>query len=255
MFQFFITESDLTYDGAGTPCGVEITGADKNHMKNALRMHVGEEFLVCVEDTDGVTYRCRVAEFLPDVVRCEILAGVEECTELPCRITLYQGLAKGDKMETIIQKAVELGASRIVPVAMKHCVVKLDAKKATHKVTRYNAVALSAAKQSKRQRIPEVTDVCVFAEAAKRAKEETVCLVPYENARGMQATKEALAGIRPGDSVGIFIGPEGGFSEEEIAALKAQNAQVISLGSRILRTETAGMTALSVLMYTLETLT
>ena len=163
MFQFFITESDLTYDGAGTPCGVEITGADKNHMKNALRMHVGEEFLVCVEDTDGVTYRCRVAEFLPDVVRCEILAGVEECTELPCRITLYQGLAKGDKMETVIQKAVELGAARIVPVITDRVIVKLDDKKKDKKKeqakaqdrgerTKFNATISSETAQTSTQR-------------------------------------------------------------------------------------------------------
>ena len=173
-------------------------------------------------------------------------------TELASRLILFQGLPKGDKMEWIVQKAVELGAYRIVPFAAKRSVVKLDQKKAGKKRERWQAIAKGAAEQSKRGIVPQVQDVMSFQEAMNYAKELDVVLVPYELQEGMKATEAVISKIEPGQSVGIFIGPEGGFDESEIEQAKEAGAIPITLGKRILRTETAGLTTLSILMYHLE---
>ena len=155
-------------------------------------------------------------------------------------------------MELIIQKAVELGAYAVVPVETRRCVVKLDAKKAQKKVARWQQISESAAKQSKRMLIPEVKNVMSWKEALAFAKGLDVVLIPYELAQGMKETREILSAIQPGQSVGIFIGPEGGFEEEEVRDAMEAGGKPVTLGKRILRTETAGMTMLSILMYTLE---
>ena len=181
----------------------------------------------------------------------DILEKEAESTELPCRIYLFQGLPKNDKMEWIIQKTVELGVYEVIPVAMKNCVVKLDDKKAKSKVMRWQAIAESAAKQSKRSLIPEVKMPMSYKEAVAYAKELDVKLVPYENEHGMAGTKAAMEQIKKGESIAVFIGPEGGFAPEEIALVQDE-MQLISLGKRILRTETAGIAALAILGYQLE---
>lgn len=155
-------------------------------------------------------------------------------------------------MELIIQKAVELGAYAIVPVETRRCVVKLDEKKALKKTARWQQIAESAAKQSKRILIPQVKQVMGWRDALALAKELDVLLIPYELAKGIKETREILSNIKPGQSVGIFIGPEGGFEEEEVQAAMEAGAKPVTLGKRILRTETAGMTMLSILMFTLE---
>ena len=147
---------------------------------------------------------------------------------------------------------MELGAYEVIPVVTKRAVVKLDEKKAVKKVARWNAIAEGAAKQSGRNRIPEVHDVMTFAEALKFAKSLDVRLIPYEKAEGMGTMKSAVDQIRPGESIGVFIGPEGGFEEAEIEQAMEQEIIPVSLGKRILRTETAGVTILSILMYHLE---
>jgi len=152
----------------------------------------------------------------------------------------------------IIQKAVELGAWEVIPVATKRAVVKLDQKKAAKKRERWSGISESAAKQAGRNVIPEIKQVMNFQEALSYAKSLDVLLIPYELAEGMQATKERIQAIQPGQSVGIFIGPEGGFEQEEVKLAMEAGAYPITLGRRILRTETAGMTMLSVLMYHLE---
>ena len=154
-------------------------------------------------------------------------------------------------MELIIQKAVELGVHEIIPVAMKNCVAKLEDKKAASKIARWQEIAKSAAKQSKRSLIPTVQMPLSYKLAVQQAKELDVVLVPYENERGMQATREVMAAIKPGQSIGIFIGPEGGFDSSEIELVR-KDAQLISLGNRILRTETAGLATLAMLIYQLE---
>lgn len=183
----------------------------------------------------------------------DILEECADSTELGNKIYLFQGLPKSDKMELIIQKAVELGVYEIIPVTMKNCVVKLEEKKAASKVARWQEIAKSAAKQSKRSLIPTVGMPLSYKAALAKAEELDVVLLPYENERGMAATKEAIEQIQTGQSIGIFIGPEGGFADAEITLAKEQQMQLISLGSRILRTETAGLATLSILMYHLET--
>ena len=229
---------------------IHITGSDVNHISNVLRMKTGEE--LWISDGSKYEYRCTIESFEPDEVLLHIVYSQEPEYELPCRIYLFQGLPKADKMELIIQKAVELGVYEIIPVETKRCVVKLDGRKSAKKTARWQQIAESAAKQSKRMLIPNVHEVLTFREALKYAESMDVRLVPYELARGMQETKEILGAIEPGQSVGIFIGPEGGFEEKEIEAAIEGGAKPITLGRRILRTETAGLAILSVLMFQLE---
>ena len=243
MHRFFIQHSQIQ----GKRLYVE--GADVNHIKNVLRMKPGE--VVRVSSQGGHDYYCSILELTDDFVQLDILDSEAAGTELPCRIYLFQALPKGDRMEYVIQKAVELGVYEIIPVAMKYCVVRLDEKKAQAKVRRWQAVAESAAKQSKRSRIPNIHPVMSYQEALKYAMECDRHLVPYENERGMRATAEALAAIRAGESLSVMIGPEGGFAQEEIEAVR-ERMQVISLGKRILRTDTAAIAVLSMLMLHME---
>ena len=229
---------------------IHIIGTDVNHISNVLRMKQGEE--VWISDGGKKEYRCAIEAFSADEVLLHIIYAQEPDYELSSRIYLFQGLPKADKMELIIQKAVELGAYEIIPVETKRCVVKLDGKKAAKKVERWQQIAESAAKQSKRMLIPNVHQVLSFKEALKYAEAMDIRLIPYELAKGMQETKEILAAIEQGQSIGIFIGPEGGFEEKEVEAAISEGAKPITLGKRILRTETAGLAILSVLMFQLE---
>lgn len=229
---------------------IHIIGTDVNHISNVLRMKQGEE--VWISDGGQKEYRCAIEAFSADEVLLHIIYAQEPDYELPSRIYLFQGLPKADKMELIIQKAVELGVYEIIPVETKRCVVKLDGKKAAKKVERWQQIAESAAKQSKRMLIPKIHEVMSFQDALKLAEELDIRLIPYELAKGMKETKKILNQIRPGQSVGIFIGPEGGFEENEVSQALEKGAQAITLGRRILRTETAGLAILSVLMFQLE---
>ncbi len=243
MYNFFTDEMSREGDL------YRITGSDYNHIKNVLRMRTGEELLV---SAGGVSSLCRLVRYEGETVVCEIIEESFHDTNLPIKICLFQGLPKSDKMELIIQKAVELGVSEIIPVQMHRCVVKLDEKKKPQKRARWQAIAESAAKQSKRNAIPEVTDVLSYKEAMARAAGMDVLLVPYENKDGMKATKEALGMIRAGITVGILIGAEGGFEEKEVAAAIEAGGVPISLGKRILRTETAAITAVGMCMLHAE---
>ena len=179
-------------------------------------------------------------------------AALEACRALGRALVVFQGLPKADKMELIIQKAVELGAFQVIPVAMKRCVVKLDEKKADSKIKRWQGIAEAAAKQSKRGVIPTVAPVMSYAQAVKMASEMDLKLVPYELAEGMEQTKQLIESVKPGQRIAIFIGPEGGFDPEEIRTATEAAIQPITLGKRILRTETAGFTTIAWLMYQLE---
>lgn len=249
MYQFFVEPQQIDIEAKT----VIITGSDVNHIKNVLRMKIGEEIAVS-NGTDGREYRCGIRAFMEDAVECELRFIKESGVELPSKIYLFQGLPKADKMELIVQKAVELGAYEVIPVAMKRSVVKLDGKKAAAKVTRWQGIAEAAAKQSKRGIIPQVTEVMSFKEAIAYSKRAQLRLVPYELAEGMDLTGEIIRNIRPGQDIAVFIGPEGGFDEEEIRAALEDGMEAVTLGKRILRTETAGMTMLSILMYHLELL-
>ncbi|MCC8029323.1 MAG: 16S rRNA (uracil(1498)-N(3))-methyltransferase [Lachnospiraceae bacterium] len=243
MHQFFIEDHQIGKEY------VTITGRDVNHIKNVLRMRPGEK--IRVSSSSGRDFFCEIAELGDAFVQADILDGEVPKTELSARIYLFQALPKGERMEYVIQKAVELGVYEIIPVEMKYCVMKLDEKRAEKKLKRWQAISESAAKQSKRSLIPRIHPVMNYAEALEYAGSCDVRLVPYENERGMQATADALQKLKSAGSVSIFIGPEGGFSPEEIAAA-GQNMDVISLGRRILRTDTAAICAMSLVMLTLE---
>lgn len=243
MYQFFVEDGQIGRDF------ITITGADVNHIKHVLRMKPGED--IRISNQKGKDYFCRIAELTEDFIQADIIHAEESTTELPGRIYLFQGIPKGERMETVIEKAVELGVYEIIPVAMKCCVVKLDEKKAAAKQKRWQAMAETAAKQSKRSIIPKIHPVMHYKEALSYAGACDIKLVPYENALGMEGTRSVLSSICPGDTVSIIIGPEGGFSEEEIAAAQ-KSMQVISLGRRILRTDTAGIAIMSMLMLHLE---
>lgn len=244
MYRFFVEEDQIGQRE------IVIAGGDVNHIRNVLRMKPGEQ--VTVSDGKGRDYDCRVREIYSDKVIADILEEKEAEGELPARIYLFQGLPKGDKMELIIQKAVELGAYQVIPVAARRAVVKLDKKKEEAKVRRWNGIAQSAAKQSGRGMIPQVTAVMSFKEALDYAAGFGVKIIPFEHARGMEKAREQMERIRPGTEVGVFIGPEGGFEDEEISLAESEGVVPISLGRRILRTETAGLMVLSVMGYLLE---
>ena len=246
MYHFFVDSSAI---GEGK---VRITGADLNHMKNVLRMKPGEAVLI--SDGTGKDYNCQVETYTEGEGVLEILSENEDSRELPSRIWLFQGLPKSDKMEVIIQKAVELGAAGVIPVATRNAVVKLDAKKAESKVRRWQAIAESAAKQSKRSYIPKVGAVMSLKEAFSYIEEQKfdLCMIPYELEKGMDGTKQVLSRLASGQQIAVFIGPEGGFDEEEIRLALEKNVIPVSLGKRILRTETAGPAILALLMMKFE---
>ena len=233
-------------------CGnkIIIEGSDVNHITKVLRMKIGEELMVC--DGTGLDYFCTIAKLDSDAVFCDVCNKWESYSELPVKVTLFQGLPKADKMELIIQKTVELGVCEIVPVAMQRSIAKLDDKKAGRKIERWQSISESAAKQAGRGIIPKVTEPMSFAEALEYAKEMDSIIVPYENAKGISYTKEVIREAKACTRLAIFIGPEGGFADSEIERAKEAGAKLVTLGNRILRTETAGMATLAILMYEFE---
>lgn len=241
MPKFFFHKNDISRGQ------IQLFGEDEKHIKTVLRAREGEEITLC--DGEGMDYQCRIAS-LERGVLLDILSK-EVCeTEPKTKITLYQGLPKADKMELIIQKCVELGVDRIVAVSTERAIVKLD-KKEAKKLERWQKIAEAAAKQSGRGKIPEIgQQVLKFKEAVAEAKELDGAIIPYE--------REQETGIRQfvqkfkGESVGVFIGPEGGFADEEIALAQENGITPITLGKRILRTETAGMTTAAILLYELD---
>lgn len=244
MYQFFVEPEQIGPEWA------TITGPDVNHIRNVLRMKPGEA--VRISDGKGSCYDGTIDTLQSDEIIVRLTGEKMESTELPVEVVLFQGLPKSDKMEWIIQKNTELGVGAIVPVATSRAVVKLDEKKADSKVKRWNGIAEAAAKQSKRTLIPEVRSVLSFKQALAESATFDVKLMPYENAEGMAFTRKCIGEIRPGAKVAVFIGPEGGFSEEEVKAASEMGFLPITLGRRILRTETAGMSVLSMISYALE---
>lgn len=243
MYNFFVDNNSKNGD-----C-YYITGPDFNHIKNVLRMKNGDTFLI---SDNGTSNLCCLDGFEGETAVARIIEENYQNTELCAKIYLFQGLPKSDKMELIIQKAVELGVHGIIPVEMNRCVVKLDEKKKKGKQVRWQSIAESAAKQSKRNSIPEVFEVMTYKQALEHAKKLDLFLVPYENKDGMASTKESLKQIKSGMSVGIIIGPEGGFEENEINLATQTGGKTISLGKRILRTETAAITAVGMCMLHIE---
>lgn len=244
MPRFFVTP-DAVFQNE-----IKICNGDVNHIKNVLRMQVGDELFVC--DGKGNDYECRISELGGDEIKLEIISAKPSACELEKKIYLFQGLPKSDKMELIIQKAVELGVYEIIPTATARCIAKLDAKKEEKKLARWQGISEAAAKQSGRGIIPEIKKQMSFKEALEYARDLDCTLVPYEKAEGMAETRSIISSLKDKGSVAVFIGPEGGFEEKEIELAVKNNACPITLGKRILRTETAGLALLSVLMMEFE---
>lgn len=229
-----------------------ITGPEVNHIRNVMRLKQGEEISVSIGG-DGKEYRYGIESYTEDSVLCRLRFVKDKEVELPVKVLLFQGLPKADKMDLIVQKAVELGAAEIIPVSMERCVVKLDAGKAAKKTARWQTIAESAASQSRRSIIPRVLAPMSMKEAVEYAKEQTdVRVIPYELQEDDGSVKQYLESLKEGQSVSIFIGPEGGFAPGEVELAKEAGIRPISLGRRILRTETAGLAILSWLIYILE---
>ncbi|MDF2609372.1 MAG: hypothetical protein K0R92_846 [Lachnospiraceae bacterium] len=245
MHRFYVEESNINNDK------IIITGTDVNHIKNVLRMRPGDELIIC--NGQGKDFYC--------IIECEsdsqIITNIKEAhntdTELESKLYLFQGVPKKDKMEFIIQKAVELGVYEIIPVMTHRTVVKIeDKKKELKKVERWQSIATSAGKQSNRGIIPMVTETKTWKEALAYAKTLDCRVIPYENADNIEVTREIIRNIYRGQSVGIFIGPEGGFEESEIKLALEAEIRPITLGRRILRTETAGLAVLAAIMLQIE---
>jgi len=229
-----------------------VTGKDVNHIKNVMRLKQGDEISVRTGQDDR-EYRYGIEKFTDSEVVCRLRFVKEADVELPVKVYIFQGLPKADKMELIIQKAVELGAAEIIPVQMRRCVVKLDGAKKGKKTQRWQAIAESAAKQSRRAVVPLVREPMTMEEAVRFAEQNTdVRLLPYELQEADGSTRDVMDGIREGSAVSIFIGPEGGFDPAEVELARKAGVVPISLGKRILRTETAALVALSFLIYHFE---
>ena len=241
MYHFF---TDNCPDEEGI---ITITGPDVNHIGNVLRLHSGEKITLSAKEA---AYVCEIVAIDKSSVAARVLEKAPD-NELPVRITLYQGLPKSDKMELIIQKAVELGAYSVVPVENERTIVHLDDKKKKTRTERWQAISESAAKQSGRNIIPEVTEPVSYKKALDMA-EGSLMLIAYEGEKTMQALGECMSKLSSYSDISIFIGPEGGYSEEEVLLAEKEGAIRVSLGCRILRTETAGLALLSAIMIQLE---
>jgi len=245
MYRFYVDKSQIGDDK------VTIEGSDVNHIKNVLRLEKGDWIIAC--DGDGNDYISRISELSQQCIEAVIEKVQETDSELGCHMVLFQGLPKKEKMEFIIQKAVELGVSEVVPVMTKRCVVKIgDEKKAKKKQERWQTIAEAAAKQSGRGIIPKVHEPVSLKNAFDIASSLEYNMIPYELQDGMEESRKIVAEACTKSSAGIFIGPEGGFEKEEVDEAVSRGIHPISLGKRILRTETAGMSLLSIMMFQMQ---
>ncbi len=244
MSKFFVKENQINNDK------IHILGEDVNHIANVLRMKKEDEVQICNQET-GENYITKIISFSKDEIECEIVKKIIETVESNVDITLFQGIPKFDKMELIIQKNTEVGVKKIVPVLMERTVVKLDEKTANKKIERWQKIAEVAAKQSMRDIIPEIENIIKLQDITKQDYDEV--LVAYENEE-KNMLKQELKKLQGKDryKIAIVIGPEGGISEKEIEILKNMGASFVSLGKRILRTETAGIVMSGNIMYELE---
>lgn len=244
MHLFFVDENQIVGEW------ITIVGEDFNHIVNVLRLSIEEEIII--SNRQGTEYCCIIDSIERESIKCKILSIEQSNQELPTKIYLFQGLPKQDKMELIIQKSIELGVHEIIPVAMVRSIVKINNQNKGKKNDRWQKIAIAAAKQSHRAIIPNILEPITFSEALAYASKLDCIIVPYEKAINIEKTKEIFANSSKYDSIGIFVGPEGGFDENEINRLTDLNASIVTLGKRILRTETAGLVVLSIIMYNLE---
>lgn len=242
MSRYFVDASQINDKS------VIITGEDYQHLKKVLRVDIGDPLVVCC---NGFDYNVTVESILNDKIVASIIEKSPNVTESRLKITLFQGLPKQDKMELVIQKCVELGITEIIPVITKRCVTKINSDKdAQSKVARWQKIALEASKQSNRGIIPRIGLPIRFEEALEAASKMDLAIIPYEKEKLIKI-KDVISKGSAAVSAAIFIGPEGGFEEQEINSAELCGVQKVTLGPRILRTETAGLFVVSILMYEL----
>ena len=242
MHKFFVESCNINDDG------IVIVGQDVKHIKNVLRMTKNDVVIAC--DNQGMEYNCSIKEINNDNVVLTLISKNISQNEPKTKVTLYQGIPKGEKMEFIIQKAVELGINSIIPVTTTRTVVKINKESEQKKIARWNRIAMEASKQSGRDYIPEVKKPIFFEDIQKFSSGNSINIIPYEK-ECKKGLKDLFScyNINSINTINILIGPEGGFSEEEIEKAKFLGFDSISLGRRILRTETAAITTLSIIMY------
>ncbi|MFR5684949.1 MAG: 16S rRNA (uracil(1498)-N(3))-methyltransferase [Clostridia bacterium] len=247
MQKFFVEESQIENKQ------VRIEGEDIKHIRNVLRLLEGERIQVCILDT-GENYLCQICKISQEEVVCNLLEKIESKAEPSVYIHLFQGLPKADKMELILQKCTEIGAQEFTPVSFKRCIVKLEKKEEIKKIERWQKIVISAAKQSKRDRIPKVNLVKDLKEVCNLLSEYDIVLVAYEEERINSLKKELrkIENQKENLKIAVVIGPEGGLENQEVEELEKMGAKVVTLGNRILRTETAPIVITSNIIYELE---
>lgn len=245
MQKFFVNNNQIKEDK------IEIVGTDVNHIINVLRLRKEEEIQICnIENNKN--YIASIQNYSKDLVICKIIDEIKSNSEPKTKLDIYQGLPKADKMELIIQKTIEIGVSKIIPVEMERCIVKLDEKDKQKKIDRWKKIAEVAAKQSKRDIIPKIEDIININKLCELVDEYDVFIVAYEEEKNMPI-KKVLKEINKDEcKVGVLIGPEGGIDTKEIEKLKHTKAKIVTLGNRILRTETAPISISSIILYELE---
>lgn len=246
MYKFFVNSGQIFGER------FEINGSDVNHIVNVLRLNSGNKIIVCDRES-SISYIAEIESIDKERVVGHIVEEVEDTTEAGVSIDLFQGLPKADKMEYIIQKTTELGVKRIFPVAMDRCIVKIDGKSETKKLDRWQKIAEVAAKQSKRDVVPKIENIFNLENICQNMGKYDIILLAYENENKI-SLKEELRNLNRNKElkIGVVIGPEGGFSEGEVQKLVNAGARCVSLGKRILRTETAPIVAIANIIYEFE---
>ncbi len=246
MSKFFVTSKFINDDE------IKIIGKDVNHIKNVLRKKKGEELTICNQD-NSMNYLGEIIKVEEDFIQCKIVKELESNSESNIKVTILQGLPKADKMEWVIQKAVELGVFDITPIEMKRCVVKLTDKDKMKKLQRWQKIAEVAAKQCGRNRIPTINNIQSIKNICNLCTEYDIVIVAYENEK-QNKLKCELQKLNHNKElkIAVLIGPEGGIDVSEIQSLKENGAKIVTLGNRILRTETVALHVLSIIMYELE---
>lgn len=233
---------------------IKIIGEDVNHIKNVLRKNIKDKIEICNSE-DGKNYLCEIKQIEKEKILCDIIEEKNGNTEPKTHVHIYQGLPKSDKMELIIQKAVELGVAEITPTNMSRCIVKLDGKEQKKKIERWQKISEVAAKQSGRDIIPKINEIISINQIAKQCEGYDLILLAYENEKENRLKKE-IENIKESKKenlkIAVIIGPEGGIAPEEVEKIKKEGAKIITLGKRILRTETVALNVLSIIMYEFE---
>jgi len=236
--RFILTPEALRQDP------VKLTGPDAKHAR-VLRLGPGDEVHVC--DGQGGEWSARISAGAEPGWALTQLAPLDVTTEPALQVTLYQGLARGDKLELIVQKGTELGLARLVPMVTAHSQLRLDAE--SHKRLRWQEIARQAARQCGRTRVPEVAAPLTFAQAVAEAKLSDLAVIPFERAGAEASWKRQLAQKTNLARISLYVGPEGGFSDQEIEQAQAAGVLAVGLGPRILRSETAGLAVVALALY------